>query len=210
MEAGVIYHVISRFVAKEWFIESAIERRTYLGLLGTAVSETDWVCFSYAIMSSHIHLGLIAGTDTLASWMRPMHTVFANWLNLRRERIGAVFVKGPNVITVTSNNYARLITYIHDNPVRAGIVDRPLESDWTSHRAYVGATATPNWLDVSAGLALAGFANSEELAHQHERSGLTRDAAAASGLLPKPRGRPPSGSSLRRGETRRAAGGFLS
>ncbi len=94
-KAGVIYHIISRFVAKEWFIESAIERRTYLGLLGTAIAATDWTCFSYAVMSSHIHLGLVAGNDTMASWMRPMHTAFANWLNLRRERIGAVFVKGP-------------------------------------------------------------------------------------------------------------------
>jgi len=31
-------HVISRFVAKEWFIQSAVEQRAFLQLLGPALS----------------------------------------------------------------------------------------------------------------------------------------------------------------------------
>lgn len=205
-EAGIIYHVISRFVAKEWFIESAIERRTYLGLLGTAIATTNWLCFSYAVMSSHIHLGLIAGTDTMASWMRPMHTLFANWLNLRRERIGAVFVKGPNVITVPPSDCARLINYHHNNPVRAGLVARPAESDWTSHRAYIGAASKPRWLDVSAGLALGDFADHEDFARWCDDVRVTRRDLV--GVLPRRRGRPSAGTARHlgadpeKGETR--------
>jgi hypothetical protein len=191
IQIGGVYHLISRFVAKEWFIESDTERRMYLSLLGTALRSTDWTCFSFAIMSSHIHLGLVAGTSRLVSWLRPMHTVFANWLNLQRERIGAVFVKGPNLIAVQPNECARLINYIHYNPVRAGVVTAPSESTWTSHRAYVGASRAPSWLSVEAGLALGGFESSAEYAEWSAATQVDRESLVAVRALPKTgRGRP--------------------
>src|SRR5690349_742009 len=98
IQPGGVYHVISRFVAKQWFIEGEHERRVYLEMLGTALGETDWRLLSYALMSSHIHLAFVAGSTPLATWMRSVHTQFAQWVNKRHERIGAVFVKGPNVI----------------------------------------------------------------------------------------------------------------
>lgn len=159
---GNVYHLISRFVAKEWFIESAVERRMYLGLLGTAIAHTDWRLFCYAVMSSHIHLGVVAGTSALVSWLRPMHTAFAAWMNVRRERIGAIFVRGPNVIAVEDGGAAKLIQYVHHNPVRAGVVADPGASDWTSHRAYAGTAYRPRWLDVECGLELCGFQSRDE------------------------------------------------
>ena len=122
IEHGTVQHIIPRFVAKEWFIESALERNVYLSLLSGALENSDWRCFSFAVMSSHIHLGVIAGHETLASWLRPMHTHFAHRMNEQRGRIGAVFVRGPNVVAVQPDGVSRLINYIHNNPVRAGVV----------------------------------------------------------------------------------------
>ena len=39
---GAVYHVISRFVDRDWFIESEDERSLYLSLLGRALLESDW------------------------------------------------------------------------------------------------------------------------------------------------------------------------
>jgi REP-associated tyrosine transposase len=190
IERGNIYHLISRFVAKEWFIESAVERRGYLSLLGPAIEQTDWRLFCYAVMSSHIHLGVVAGTTTLASWMRPMHTAFANWMNIRRERIGAVFVRGPNVIHVRPDGAADLIRYVHYNPVRAGVVHCPKESDWTSHRAYFGISRQHAWLDVECGLELGGFSSRQAFAASAELDG-DADPLVVARLSPKiSRGRP--------------------
>ena len=157
VRAGGVYHLISRFTAKEWFIESALERRTYLSLLELALRETNWRCICYAVMSSHIHLGLVSGTCPLAKWLRPMHTIFAAWINERRERIGSVFVKGPKVVEFRPEATARLLDYVHQNPVRAGVVPRPLDTEWTSFRAYAGVAPQPAWLAIDEGLALAGF-----------------------------------------------------
>jgi hypothetical protein len=43
-----------------------------------------------------------------------------------------------------------LIRYVHNNPVRAGVVDRASESGWSSHRAYLGLEKVPPWLGVEA------------------------------------------------------------
>jgi hypothetical protein len=84
-------------------------------------------------------------------------------INRSRERIGAVFARGPKAIPVAEGGVARLIGYIHCNPVRAGIVDDPSQSTWTSHRAYLGLDAAPKWLDIDLGLELAGFQHATEL-----------------------------------------------
>ncbi len=190
IEVGTIYHLISRFVAKEWFFESAVERRMYLSLLGVAIAATDWRLFSYALMSSHIHLGVVSGTTPLRDWLQPMHTIFANWLNQRRERIGAVFVRGPNVITFPQEGAAALIRYIHCNPVRAAIVNQPGASDWTSHRAYEGVAFAQSWLDIGCGVSLAGFSTAADLAKwccSGDSNGAYNDLLAAHR---KGRGRP--------------------
>jgi hypothetical protein len=179
-----VYHLIARFVAKEWFIESAVERRVYLSLLGHAIAMTDWRCFAFAVMSSHVHLGVLAGAIPLADWLRPMHTNFAQWINVRRERIGAVFVRGPNVIAVQPEGTARLINYIHCNPVRAGVVASPRDSDWTSHRAYVGLAQRPSWLNVECGLELAGLDSASALAAWIESTRTDRSDLDAVRLLP--------------------------
>ena len=36
--------------------------------------------------------------------------------------------------------------YVHNNPVRAGIVPQAAASGWSSHRAYIGAEKAPPWL----------------------------------------------------------------
>lgn len=177
---------------KEWFIKTALERRTYLSLLGTAISETDWKCLAYAVMSSHIHLLLTAGNDTLADWMRPMHTAFATWINNEREREGAIFIKGPNVKFVPQDDAARVTNYIHYNPVRAGVTPVPAGSDWTSYRAYVRPDRAPAWLDVDRGRRLIGCETANEFESWSDAHQVRRDDLVAAGIVPRlVRGCPP-------------------
>lgn len=158
---GVTYHLISRFCDGRWLFQDDEERRRYLSLLGRALAESDWCCFCYALMSNHIHLGMVAGEAPLESWAKRAHTPFAVWMNLRHDRIGPVFVRGPKDYAVPPDRIGRLIAYIHNNPVRAGVVERANESTWTSHLAYVGRVQPPAWLDVERGMSLGEFRDAE-------------------------------------------------
>lgn len=156
-EPGTVYHLISRFVDRSWFFREDDERSYYLQLLGRALADSDWCSLGYALMSNHIHHAMVGGTDELHEWIRRVHSPFADWLNRKYRRIGTVFVRGPKQLAVDTDGVGRLLAYIHNNPVRAGLVSDAHQSNWTSHRAYLGFEPAPRWLRVGDGLALAGF-----------------------------------------------------
>lgn len=210
MQTGGVYHVIWRFVAKQWLVAGPEERRTYLRLFGRAIAETDWRCFCFAVMSSHVHVGLIAGTSRLAQWMRPMHTTFARWVNERHERIGAVFVRGPKVVAVREPGVPHLINYVHQNPVKARVFKRAIDSDWTSHRAYLGLVTCPDWLDVTVGLKLSGFSDAREFVAWADGRQTTREELDAFRVHPlRGRGRPRRLVSVATNPQSDAAGGAI-
>jgi REP element-mobilizing transposase RayT len=155
---GVLHHVISRFVDREWFFVSDEERNTYLTFLGRALAKTDWRCLSYCLMSNHLHFAMVAGALDLDSWARKVNSPFANWLNKERGRLGPVFADRPKANKVPLDREAHVIAYIHNNPVRADLVETAGDSPWSSHQAYLGRARPPRWLHVGEGLARAGCA----------------------------------------------------
>jgi len=159
---GLVYHLISRFVDREWFITRESERARYLSLLGRALAKTDWRCLGYAVMSNHIHIPAVAGENPLGSWIRRVNSPFANFMNREHARIGPLFVRGPRAFESPPSEVARLVAYVHNNPVRANVVQNAANSRWTSHRAYLGHDESPPWLDVSLGLRLCGFHDPQE------------------------------------------------
>jgi len=171
-------------------------------LLGRALEESQWRLITYAIMSNHIHLGVIAGADPLDRWIRRVHSPFADAMNRARDRIGCVFVRGPKALLVDRTDVGNLIAYVHNNPVRAGVVARPGESSWTSHRAYLGRAPCPPWLRTKLGLKMVGIADTRafdrwvsdprrrateqrftEDAHERELASMKRRAEAAATAL---------------------------
>lgn len=154
---GSIQHVISRFVNREFRFEAARARDEYLRRAGVVLARSDWRAVGFALMSSHLHWAMRASQRPSSSVIKPLHAGFAGWLNVRQERLGPVFADRHRTLTFAAETAAALLAYIHNNPVRAGVVADPADSSWTSHRAYLGLTAAPDWLDVKLGLALCGF-----------------------------------------------------
>lgn len=149
---GLVHHLIWRCLNREWLINSDEQRKRYLWWLGRALENSDWQCIAYAVMSNHVHIAAVAGEEPLARWSRRANTPFAIWMNKTTGRLGPFFsgraadyALGPIAATST-------IAYIHNNPVRAGLVGRARDSTWTSHRAYVGLSRAPRWLHVDEGL----------------------------------------------------------
>lgn len=157
----VHYHLIWRFVDRTWFFTDDDERALYLRLLGRAVGQSDWHCTAYALMSNHIHIAAIAGRQSLASWSKRVNSPFAHWMNRRHDRIGPVMADRPRSYAMKSEREAYVVAYIHNNPVRAGLVGTALDSSWTSHRYYVHGKA-PAWLETELALERLGFRGGED------------------------------------------------
>jgi REP element-mobilizing transposase RayT len=147
--AGGVFHVVSRFTRDEWVLDGQGARHAYLDALAQAAEPDDAQVLGYCLMSNHVHLVLVQGTAPLSRFMKSVHTAFAGFVNRGRRRTaqGAVFAGRPRMVLVDRDPYLLgLVRYVHNNPVRAGVVRFARNSDWTSHRAYIGDREPPSWL----------------------------------------------------------------
>lgn len=148
---GGLFHVISRFHDRRYYLDIEGAREKYLDLLGKAAATHDGRIVAYCLMSSHIHLVMQLSTDPIGLLTRKVHAPFGAWVNARRGGLGTVLAERPKSVLVHSDTYGlELIRYVHNNPVRAGVVSRASESNWSSHCAYLGLAECPPWLATQA------------------------------------------------------------
>ena len=157
---GSVHHIISRIVDHRWLIGDDHEARSrYLRGVDRAFASSDWKWLSYGVMSNHFHHAAIAGETPPEYWMKRAHSPFGQWLVGRHKGLGQAFASRPTMLVVSPSDVARVIAYIHNNPVRANVIARAADasSEWTSHRAYVTGAPRFENLDVEQGLRLCGF-----------------------------------------------------
>ncbi len=166
---GALVHMISSFSFGDRAFEIPGARAKYLALAGRAVQNTDWVPIAYGLMPTHPHWALIAGTMPPRSFYHSIHTGFGLWVNQQRRNVrsdsagrfvGHVFAKRPSTFSIAPEDAPRLVAYLHNNPVQAGIAGDASLSNWTSHRAYLRPAERPSWLSVSRALDLCGVDDS--------------------------------------------------
>lgn len=156
---GAWHHVMSRGARRAPIFRSDVECSLFLSVLAELPKRYGVEVHAYALMPNHYHLLVRSRLGHLSRAMRHVNGVFTQKANemarhdgpLFRGRFHSRLVRGDaHLLTVAS--------YIHLNPVRAHLVRRVDQRAWTSHRAYVGLEAAPDWLERRVLLDLAGGA----------------------------------------------------
>ena len=120
-----------------------------LDTLGDVVDRFGLEVHAYSLMPNHYHLQVCTPAGNLSRAMCHLNGVYTQRLNRLHNWDGPVFRGRFKSQLVTEEAYRReLVAYIHLNPVRAGLVRRPDESGWTSHRAHLGLDKPPPWLSL--------------------------------------------------------------
>jgi hypothetical protein len=85
-----------------------------------------------------------------------LHGSYAQAFNLRHQRVGHLFQGRYKAFLVQKTSYLlALVRYIHENPVKAGLVGDSRSYRWSSDRFYSGMPP-PDWLDTSGLFQLLG------------------------------------------------------
>lgn len=144
---GALYHVISRGIERRDLYRDDADRERYLSCLQGAVERFGCRIFAYCLMGNHVHLAIETGKIPLSRIMRSINTSYAGYFNVRHRRSGYLFQGRYKAFLVDREEYLlSLIRYIHENPVRAGLVRRPGDYRWSSHRSYL--SGAPGWLSA--------------------------------------------------------------
>jgi hypothetical protein len=155
-----LHHGIGRCLNRDYLIFGPEAREEYLRRVPMALDGLDARLIGFGAMSNHAHWAIQSGEAPLSRFFQSLHGGFAGWINRSLERLGPVFAGRYSDIVCPEERTAILLAYIHNNPVRANVVGVASDSDWTSHRAYLGEAPAPPWLDVEWGLAAGGFSAS--------------------------------------------------
>ncbi|NHA03098.1 transposase [Mucilaginibacter sp. HC2] len=95
--------------------------------------------YSYCLMPNHFHFFIRVNDNVLfEKGIKNFFISYSKAINKKYNRIGSLFQGRYKVSEVNSNSYyTKIITYIHQNPVVAKLVDNMIDYKYSSYSAYL-------------------------------------------------------------------------
>ncbi len=144
---GAFYHITSRGNEQKPVFKSKRDRVKFQEYLESASERYNAVIHVYCMMDNHYHLLLETPSGNLPQIMRHINGAYTNYFNTKRDRAGHLFQGRYKAILFEKDEYAKQLSrYIHLNPVRAGLAEKPEEYEWSSYPEYIGKREKPEWL----------------------------------------------------------------
>lgn len=147
--ATSVYHAILRGVNKQQVFEDEDDYKRFLNVLlrqtqpdvdamGQAIPPRCHV-YAYCLMGNHVHLLLKEGSETIGDIMKRIASSYVYHYNHKYDRVGHLFQERFKSQPVNDLTYfITHLRYIHQNPLKAMLVDIIDDYEWSSWREYKG------------------------------------------------------------------------
>ncbi|MGL4503836.1 MAG: REP-associated tyrosine transposase [Planktothrix sp.] len=133
------YHIYNRgnnrqdiFFERDNYIHFLRQLKKYL------IENNTADIIAYCLMPNHYHLLIYLKTDKFSQLMQAFTLSYTKAINKRYQKVGSLF-QGPfQAIHVHQDEYLIYLTrYIHLNPVKANIVEKPEDWEFSSYPEYL-------------------------------------------------------------------------
>lgn len=139
-----IYHVIYRGANRQEIFHDEDDNMQFLATILRYKQSSNLKVFAWCMMNNHVHLLLKEGNEDLSLTLKRISVSFAYYYNAKYRTSGHLFQDRFRSENVESREYFfTVIRYIHQNPVKAGIVQRVDEWNWSSCQGYDGKNIYP-------------------------------------------------------------------
>ena len=130
------FHIMVQGINKEPIFETSIEAEEYLKLIKQTKEEFDLQILSYCMMYNHAHfLIYVEDDEELTKFMHKANLKYAKYYNKKNERVGYVFRDRYKAQPIMSRAHLlKCIEYIHNNPVKAHICNKPENYKYSSYK----------------------------------------------------------------------------
>ena len=133
-----IYHVMLRGINKQQIFEEEDDFEKYLHVLKLCQEKSEFKLMAYCLMGNHLHLLIQEGKESLEQIFKRIGVRYVYWYNIKYNRTGHLFQDRFKSEPVDDDSYfLAVLRYIHQNPVKAGICEDPLQYKWSSYRDYL-------------------------------------------------------------------------
>lgn len=133
-----MYHVMLRGNEKKDIFRERPEKQKLLKTMMRIRWEGGFELYAYCIMDNHLHLCFNEGETSLSCAVQRLATIYARYYNDVHDRVGHVFQDRYKSQPIGNEpQLLNVIRYIHNNPVKAGMAERPELYTWSSYRDYL-------------------------------------------------------------------------
>ena len=110
----------------------------FLDTLIKMKSQGEYTLYAYCLMKNHAHLLIKEEGDSLSRTMKRIGVSYSYYFNKKYDRVGHLFQDRFRSERIETDDYLlSCIRYIHNNPVKASIVNEPSNYKWSSYNIYI-------------------------------------------------------------------------
>ena len=133
-----VYHVMLRGNDQQQIFYDREDYMQFLRCLSACKQVSGFKLYAYCLMGNHVHLLLNAKNEPIDGTIKRLTSKYVYWYNLKYDRTGHLFQGRFKSEPVETDTYfLAVLRYIHQNPVKAGLVDELEEYEWSSYREYM-------------------------------------------------------------------------
>ncbi|MGH7955698.1 MAG: transposase [Opitutaceae bacterium] len=137
---GALYHIINRGNYRRDLFETVGAAQSFLAALFEATRRYGWRLHAFVLMRNHYHVALETPKSNLVEGMHWLQSTIATRFNRYRRERGHLFQgRYQSILVEDFAALARVVDYIHLNPVRAKIVppEQVMNYRWSSLPRFV-------------------------------------------------------------------------
>lgn len=139
------FHVMVQGHNKEFIFDKKTNKDKYIKLMKENEKELD--ILAYCVMGNHVHMLLCVPTiSSMSKFMHKINSEYAMYYNyINGKRIGAVYRDRYKSEAIYNARYFyKCINYIHLNPVKANIVSKCENYEYSSYNEYINKIGCAN------------------------------------------------------------------
>ena len=121
-----------------YFVDDA-DRIAWICLLELVLERFDWRCLAFCQMTTHVHLLVDVGDDSLPCGMEYLNREYSKYFNDRHGRFGHFVRKRYGSRRIEdARDLLGTYAYVVLNPVREGMCRHAADWLWSSYRTTIG------------------------------------------------------------------------
>ena len=133
-----IYHIMLRGINQQVIFEDDEDYFKFVETLEKYKAVSGYKVFAYCLMSNHIHILIKVEKEDLDLIMKRIAGSYVYWYNWKYYRKGHLFQDRFKSEPIEDDSYfLTVLRYIHQNPVKAGIVKSIDDYRFSSYNGYI-------------------------------------------------------------------------